>query len=64
VAALWEDFFEIMKVKPQKEETPKEAKKTPRRNWDVKKEIPVSKVIVIESLKVLINPYLGRDEKA
>jgi hypothetical protein len=53
-----------MKVKPQKEETPKEAKKTPRRNWDVKKEIPVSKVIVIESLKVLINPYLGRDEKA
>jgi hypothetical protein len=64
VKTLWEDFFEIMKVKPPKEETPKDAKKTPRRNWDVKKEFPISKVVVIESLKVLINPYLGRDEKA
>lgn len=64
VEALWEDFFEIMKVKPQKEETPKDVKKTPRRNWDVKKEIPISKVVVIESFKVLINPYLDREEKA
>lgn len=60
---FWDDFLEITKIKPEKDETQTEAKKTPRKNWEVKKEAPVSRVVITETLKVLMNPYLGREEK-
>jgi hypothetical protein len=60
IASLWEEYFEIMRPKP--EDDVKEAKKTPRKNWEVKhlkRDLPVPKGAITETLKVLINPYLG-----
>lgn len=62
--SLWEDFFEI--TKPKQEDDVKEAKKTPRKEWEVKavkKDRNVPKGAVQETLKVLVNPYLSLDEK-
>lgn len=59
VAALWDDFFEI--TKPKADDS--KGKKTPRKNWDLKRDTPVASVVVQETLKVLVNPYLGQTEK-
>lgn len=63
ITALWDDYFEITKPKPDEQ---KDAKKTPRKNWNVKQpkvEMPVPRAAVAEFVKVLVNPYLQPDEK-
>jgi hypothetical protein len=66
ISSLWDDYFEIMKPKPEEPKTEETAKKTPRKNWDVKyikKEMPIPKGALLEVLKVLVNPNLEPDEK-
>lgn len=61
ISSLWDDYFEIMKAKSDEPKAEEQAKKTPRKNWDVKyvkKEMPIPKGALLEVLKVLINPNL------
>jgi hypothetical protein len=55
-----------MKPRPEEPKAEETAKKTPRKNWDVKqvkKELSLPKGALLEVLKVLINPNLEQDEK-